>query len=307
MKVLLSLLKRTKIISFVAFTIILTLFSEFSQPIVCSAQVVCNPDWRRSGTQPFPTEISTYFDDAGLNRLGSSSLPLQNINQGFPQFTSVSPYVPCVLLKAIGAVESAQTRGAANFNGWKQFNANYGASGTTVVNSKVQACGYGIMQVTDGMNTGGNAFPIGILNQVRVSTELKYNIGAATIILINKWNQIDQAVGNNNPAIVEHWYFATWAYNSFSPVNDPNNQRFPESRSSWRCGRLATQNDADYPYQEKVWGCMRNPPVFFGSLLWAAVPVGLPNSASITSPPQSIPWTSPRNYSCTRAFIPIAR
>lgn len=279
----------------------------FLEPITCYAQITCTPDWRRSGSQPTPSIINLHFDDAGFNQLGNTSLPLQNINKGFPQITSSQPYVPCVLLKAIGAVESAQTTGAVDFNGWKQFNASYGGTGTTVVGSRGQACGYGILQVTDEMNAGGNTFPIGTLDQERVSKEIRYNIGAGTIILINKWNQIGEAVGNNNPHIVEHWYFATWAYNSYSNVNYPNDSRFPPSRSSWRCSRSSTQNAADYPYQEKVWGCMRNPPLLVGSVVWRSVPATLPNSASITFPPRSIAWTSPRNYSCTKIYLPNMR
>ena len=273
---------------------------------ICYSQASCNPDWRRSGTQPSLATINRHFDDAGFNQLGSNSLPLQNINKGFPETTSVSAYVPCVLLKAIGAVESAQTAGAANFNGWKQFNAGYGSNGTTVVGRKGAACGYGIFQVTDGMNAGGNAFPIGTLQPERVSTQIQYNIGAGTIILINKWNQIEEAIGNNNPYIVEHWYYATWAYNSYSNVNDPNDSRFPTSRSSWRCGRSSTQNESDYPYQEKVWGCMRNPPLTSGNVLWRSVPAVLPNRSSLTFPTQTIPWDLARNYSCTKVYIPMA-
>lgn len=231
---------RMMLVSVVA--LLLSLVGQAAAPTTCAGAACPQP--AATGTQPYPNDIKGFFDLAGTNRLGTSAPVLPSITKGYPTPTSIEPHVPCLLLKAVGAVETAQTRGRAEFDGWKQFNAAYGASGTTVIASD---CGYGIMQITSGMDGSGG------FSASRVAAEPKYNIGTAARILVEKWKSTP-AVGTNNPYIMEHWYYAVWAYNSFSIENDPNNDRFMDSRPAWKCGRDANQNLDLWPYQEKVWG-----------------------------------------------------
>lgn len=275
--------------------------------IPCAAQGACTPDYRRTGIQPFPQNIVNTFEQVGTNRLGATCPVLPPMFEGHPEPRQIDPYVPCILLKAIGAVESAQTVGSATFNGWKQFNADYGQQGTTVVRQDPGRCGYGIMQVTDGMNDG-RPFPIGTIEPDRVASEPTYNICAAAIILINKWNTIANAIGSNNPKVVEHWYFSVGAYNSFSAINDPNDAtRFPPTRNEWVCGRSASQNADNYPYQEKVYGCANNPPAFpAGTRLWQPASLALPVRQTVGFPPPAhLVWTLPQHGSCSILYLPI--
>ncbi|NOK63046.1 MAG: hypothetical protein GFH27_549319n92 [Chloroflexi bacterium AL-W] len=219
----------------------------------CSAQGSC-PVPAATGTQPDPPELTTVFEKAGNNRLNWQEAPaLPGVAKGAPPDEFIGPHVPCVLLKAIGAVETQQTLGSTEFDGWKQFNANYGETGTTVISFD---CGYGVMQITSGMDGSLNFKPD------RVAAEPTYNMGTAAKILIQKWNAIAQVVGSNNPYITEHWYFAVWAYNSLSPVNHPKNPLFAMDRGDWQCGQDSNQNASRWPYQKKVWGCARNPPQY---------------------------------------------
>jgi hypothetical protein len=269
--------------------------AQANNPTSCVAATCPQP--AATGRQPFPSELVDIFNRAGTNRLGTNGPTLPQINTGYPQFQAIAPYVPCILLKTIGAVETAQTSGSAEFDGWKQFNANYGQSGTTVIAAD---CGYGIMQITSGM-AGGAGF-----DPARVASEPAYNVGTAARALIEKWNSVSQAIGDNDPYIVEDWYYAVWAYNSFSSVNDPNDiSRFPAGRTEWKCNRDSSQNAAQWPYQEKVWGCSNNPPEYpAGNPLWAHMPLSLPVRQDVAfPPPPHIATPLPAHRSCSTVFV----
>lgn len=93
-----------------------------------------------TGRQPFPEEIALVFERAAGNKLGDNGPPYPSlIFKGFPP-EPIPPFpamVPPTLLKAVGYTES----------NWKQFDADYGKSGIVIS----QDCGYGIMQITSGM------------------------------------------------------------------------------------------------------------------------------------------------------------
>lgn len=252
---------------------------------VCLAQGDC-PEPTAYGRQPFLDELVNIFDRAGTNRLGNAGPALPQIWKGYPplQAKPVSPYVPCILLKAIGYTEST---------GWKQFYANYGQEGWTVISGD---CGYGIMQITSGMG-GGAGF-----NPSRVAAEPAYNIGTGARILIQKWNGLNYYIGHNDPQVVEDWYYAVWAYNRWGWFNNPNNRRFDPYRGVWLCGQ-GGQNRANWPYQELIWGCAANPP---GPEFWDAVSLTLPNRADLNSdpPPTHLDTPQPSHGSCSVVYLP---
>ena len=269
--------------------------AQANNPTSCAA-ATC-PEPAATGLQPFPNELVDVFNRAGTNRLRTSGPTLPQINKGYPQFQQIDPYVPCILLKTMGAVETAQSPGSIQFNGWKQFNANYGQTGATVI---APDCGYGIMQIISDMSGGAGFDP------ARVASESTYNIGTAARALIVKWNSVPNAIGDNDPYIVEDWYYAVWAYNGFTSLNDPADiSRFPAGRTEWKCNRDASQNAIKWPYQEKVWGCSNNPPEYpTGSPLWARVQLSLPRSQDVAfPPPPHIARPLPAHRSCSVTFV----
>lgn len=240
--------------------------------IPCSAQTGC-PVPAATGRQPYPDEMLPMFSNASANTMGTTGPALNLINKGYPKFVKVTPYVPCTLLYAVGYTESA----------WKQFDASFGGSGQTLISFD---CGYGVMQITGGLSNDNHG--------KRVAAEPAYNIGTGALSLINKWNA-SPFVGENDPAVVEDWYFATWAYNGWGWVNNPNNSdRFNANRPPFD----GTQPRSDYPYQEIVWGFAAHPPSYGGQPIWSAVPLSLPPRSALATPIATwIPRPSPYHTS----------
>lgn len=262
------------------------------------------PAW---GRQPRPTEMANSFDRAGTDRLGNQGPDLPEMWKGYPpaQATRVPAYVPCILLKAMGYEETPE------WGGWKQFDAGYGQWGyTTIFHDPGGSCGYGVMQITSGMGGGAGFDPN------RVVAEYPYNIGTGARILIQKWNGLSHYIGDNNPHIVEDWYYAVWAYNgglredgTLTWYNNPNNTtQWPnQQRGIWECGSNPLQFRRDYPYQELIWGCAAHPP---GADFWRAIPLTLPPRGDLFTyeggpPPTHIDRPEPHHGSCSVVYLPI--
>ena len=188
-----------------------------------------------------------------------------------PMSSGVSePYVPPTILKAIGWIESSWSQAA--------FHVPYGGIGPALVS---RDCGYGIMQVTSGMqNTTGEPTK----EQLMTAAHFAYNIARGTRILVDKWNlatDFRPIVGDRNPQVIEDWYYAIWGYNGFVFVNHPLNPRFPAwPRSSYSCGPFDDgfgHDRSQYPYQELVLGCVAHPPEPDDEPLWQALEVTLPD------------------------------
>lgn len=57
----------------------------------------------------------------------------------------------------------------------------------------------------------------------RILYDVTYNIEAGADILLSKWlDNRTPVVGNRDPNVLEHWYFALWAYNGWLSRNNPN-------------------------------------------------------------------------------------
>ncbi|BCB83030.1 SGNH/GDSL hydrolase family protein [Phytohabitans suffuscus] len=145
-------------------------------------------------------------------------------------------------------------------------------------------CGYGVGQVTDGMRKAGHEKDGEVALEPRlqraIALDFAANIAAGLRILQKKWNETRAAgliVNDGDPANIENWFFAVWAYNSgFYPeaqahlhngawgvgwANNPVNPNYPANRQPF----LAyTYDDArhpqDWPYPEKVMGFAAYPP-----------------------------------------------
>lgn len=202
-----------------------------------------------SGSNPSVTEMATLFDRvaAGPMSYGSLGWDFGGRNtigagggwcSGTGRRDTVPVTFPCVLLKAIYLTESA----------WRQFCT----TSQTVISFD---CGYGIAQVTSGMRRGETS----AYDASRVASSAAYNVSVGAAILADKW-RASPCVGDNDPQVVEDWYFATWGYNGFSVRNNPNNPMFAADRREFRTPGLASaQVRANYPYQELVWGYAHYP------------------------------------------------
>ncbi|MEN1760815.1 S-layer homology domain-containing protein [Anoxynatronum sibiricum] len=104
--------------------------------------------------------------------------------------------IPPVILKAIAWKESRKTQftsGGAPF---------------------VSRGNRGIMQINQ-IHTGFDA--------ELILYDVEYNIEAGADILLSKWlDPRTPVVGNRDPNVLEHWYFALWAYNGWLSRNNPN-------------------------------------------------------------------------------------
>lgn len=194
-----------------------------------------------------------------------TSTPFPPIGPGLTE-----PYIPPSILKAIGWIES----------GWAQaaYSVAYGSVGPALISHD---CGYGIMQVTTGMqNTTGTPTP----EQLMTASHYAYNIARGARILADKWNlspEFRPLVGDRNPYAIEDWYYAVWSYNGFAFQNHPLNPRFPAwPRTPYSCGPDDdgfSHDRSQYPYQELVFGCMAHPPEPDGEPLWEPQEVTLPD------------------------------
>ena len=233
---------------------------------------------------PLTYESLTYAQDyayimelAGYDLLfpGDNEFGRQALNQGPRNARGTgSGYIPPALIKAIAFMES----------GWQMAGSTvpYGGTGNTLASGNGD-CGYGIMQVTSGMTaplgSEGAASPV----QALIATHYAYNIARGTAILANKWNEgatTRPIVATADPHVLEDWYYAVWGYNGFASVNHPLAERYANpARPAYSCN----PNDgfghdrSQYPYQELVFGCAKNPPIRAGGPLWTPQPLGLPN------------------------------
>lgn len=267
---------------------------------------------------PFgPFDLQTY--EAGDYRTSyPRAMDLAGFNQLFPDRPSFAlpalegvqpwPYIPPVLLKSIAWIES----------GWSQGSydplVKYGEVGPVLSSHD---CGYGIMQVTSGMQ---NVTGVPTLDQAMIGGHYAFNIARGARILADKWNLAPEYrpyVGSRNSQIIEDWYYALWAYNGFAFKNHPLNPDYAWPRPMYDCSSART-----YPYQELIMGCAANPPWRAGSQLWSPQPVHLPDladpnfagplrlehwgwcSQSLQCAPMNMPTASPWNVDPTGPAVP---
>lgn len=250
-----------------------------STPDEARASHLCTATGSPAGPFAFETyEAADYqysyaraMELAGLNQLfpdlPAFQLPwIESGDRSAGSAQGVPPYVPPVLLKAIAWIES----------GWAQASydplVQYGEVGPTLVSHD---CGYGIMQITSGMQ---NVNGVPNMEQAMIGGHYAFNIARGARILVEKWNMAPEyrpLVGNRDPHIVENWYYALWGYNGFAFKNHPLNPAYDPNRPPYTCGA----DRSGYPYQELVLGCVVNPPWRGGVRLWDPVEVHLPDLA----------------------------
>jgi putative cell wall-binding protein len=111
--------------------------------------------------------------------------------------------IPSVILKAIAYVES----------GWRQWDD---AGRVVGDNPELSRPGLGIMQITSYNPADADLV-------WRLKYDIDFNIEYGADLLNRKWLSTP-AIGANERNVLENWYFAIWAYNSWTTVNNPQNR-----------------------------------------------------------------------------------
>jgi hypothetical protein len=189
--------------------------------------------------------------------------PLETGGREYGSGWTTAGYIPPVLLKSINWIES----------GWAQASydppVQYGQIGPVLSSHD---CGYGIAQVTSGMQ---NVSGVPTIDQAMIGGHFAFNVARGARILAEKWNAAPEfrpLVGTRNVSLIEDWYYALWGYNGFAFKNHPLNPDYAYPRPMYDCSSART-----YPYQELIMGCAANPPSRGGARLWNPQPVQLPN------------------------------
>ncbi|WP_327711262.1 transglycosylase SLT domain-containing protein [Streptomyces sp. NBC_00464] len=143
-------------------------------------------------------------------------------------------------------------------------------------NGAVADCGYGIAQVTSGMNEA-KPNPYNPTEAYAIATDYASNIAAGVQILSKTWNQLKSLgmnVNTGNSTYVENWYMALWGYNSgvytdssqnggrtgLGWYNNPANPNYPSDRAPFlRDSYDDAAHPANWPYEEKIMGWAETP------------------------------------------------
>ncbi|MEV7567728.1 hypothetical protein [Streptomyces tanashiensis] len=271
-------------------------------------------DPRNQAMQPKPRQVEWAVDKAITGKLNiGASRPANWKNLGMPAYSPQSLFpnpvlegggrVPAQVLLGITAQESNMWQASrsavpgvtgnpliGNYYGVDYYDGN--SANDWDVNWSKADCGYGVTQVTDHMRYAGREHGKGgtawdYQQQRAVALDYAANVAAGIGILVEKWNTTRRAglqVHDGNPAKLENWFFALWAYNSgfYENVNGndawgvgwANNPANPE----WDAGRLPFMEDRlgnedasaaarpqHWPYPEKVLGFAAHPPSFLES------------------------------------------
>ena len=167
------------------------------------------------GTGPNTLRPAGFDNLTGGNWDPSGDFPLP-----IPFGKGGSAFVPKEILDGIMAQESnwnqASPHAPQGLPGAPYIADYYGYNSAGTIDYSHADCGYGLGQITDGMRLAtGQTTPANL--QQRVAVDYAENAAAAAQTLATKWNHLAAAgmtVDTADPAVIEDWYFAVWAYNS---------------------------------------------------------------------------------------------
>ncbi|MHB1405625.1 MAG: cell wall-binding repeat-containing protein [Desulfitobacteriaceae bacterium] len=231
-----------------------------------------------SGMRPFVTRA---FGEESLKQ----NPPFEVINQKLEEIAR-QKNIPSVILKAIAFKESS----------WKQWTSE----GKVVLGGSDPHPAIGIMQVA----TYNDADTLTIQ---RLKDDLDFNIAKGADLLNEKWNMVPK-IGDGDRNKLENWYFAVWAYNSWSEKNNPRVLAVSAAASGTSLpvgsGTLPGTNlpsgSGSSPvvqaYQDKVWALAAQPQDFLSRFIKA---VEITKIDSALLPPQGVPsasvsWDTPQ-------------
>jgi hypothetical protein len=261
---------------------------------------------RRTSYHALPAQVNWAVEMASRNLLtGANSRPANYLSSNLPAYSPSVDFglpalkpsggrVPPALMNGVLAQESAyrsaSRRSLQGSAGNAIISDYYGAAGTLdLIDYDAADCGYGIAQVTTGMRASDTS--ISANGKAKIAIDYAENIQAGMNILVKKWNQLYDAgirLNDSNPAYLENWYLALWAYNSGvqpdgrfgndtgctpSPsctddagnwglgwTNNPMNNDYPPDRGVFLRQTYAdAEHPADWPYQERVLGWAETP------------------------------------------------
>lgn len=221
----------------------------------------------------------------------SQAFPLQNLVAGANPAITVPPLVMYGILAQESNWDQASWHAVPGRSGNPLVADYYGVNNpgnSGGLDYSYADCGYGIAQVTTGMQNAaypGAQSPLPVATQLTLAVDYATNIAYAEQVLQSKWQQL-MALGitmnNGDPTMVENWYAAIWAYNSGVHLQGPGNQGlgwfnnpanpiYPVGRHTFlHVGVTPTLGDAanpqQWPYQEKVFGWMEVPLTVNGAL-----------------------------------------
>jgi hypothetical protein len=266
---------------------------------------VTRNDPANQAMQPKPRQVEWAVDQAVTGSL-TVQRPANWKNLGMPAYTPQGLFpsipltgggrVPAQVLLGVAAQESNMWEAArfavpgvtanpliGNYYGTQIYDNN--AANDWDIDFSRADCGYGVLQVTDGMRLAGKTKPGEVAmpyqTQRAVALDFAANIAAGLRILQDKWNQLKAAgilVNNADPARIENWFMAVWAYNTgFYPqstasqhggawgvgwLNNPANPNYPANRTPFLDGNAYSDasHPQDWPYPEKVMGFAAWPP-----------------------------------------------
>jgi hypothetical protein len=213
---------------------------------------------------------------AGWN---GSSLPAYTPQGMFPPHPLIGGgQVPAQILLGVMAQESNMWQAgpdtvdgeSGNFETGGFYGKNVGVNSVNFANVD---CGYGATQVTTGMNVAVGSTIYSPTQQLAIAVDYAANIAAGLEILQDKWNYMKQVgvVANDaNPAELENWWFALWAYNSgyhdqhvdpsgqygLGWANNMADEDFPADRAGFLdagYGDAKTPNHWSYPERVMGW------------------------------------------------------
>jgi hypothetical protein len=278
-----------------------------TNPVEAKTERYCSVprnDPRNQALQPRPRQVEWAIDQA-ITGTPYAARPANWMNLGMPAYSPLGLFprvdlvgggrVPAQIYLGIVAQESNMWQAArfavpgvtanpliGNYYGLDIYN-NTELDDWDIRWDKAD-CGYGVGQVTDGMRLPGKEKPNEVAypeqTQRAIALDFAANVAAGLQILQRKWNETRSAglqVNDGDPANIENWFYAVWAYNSgFHPLSEAS-----QNNGAWGVGwgnnpvnpnydpeRLAflayTYDDArhpqDWPYQEKVIGFAAFPP-----------------------------------------------
>jgi len=215
---------------------------------------------------------------ANWNNLGLAAYTPQGL---FPKLTlQGGGRIPAQIVLGVLAQESNLKQATALANPGETGNplvgryyGNSGGFGDNAfwnVNWADADCGYGVGQITDGMEVSDTIYSA--TQQRAIALDYTANVARAVQMLTEKWNETRLAgvtINNGNPSMIENWYAAVWAYNSgfhanydgagplwgLGWTNNPMNKMYIPSRHSFLNGNAAdASHPQDWSYPEKVVG-----------------------------------------------------
>lgn len=254
-------------------------------------------DPRNQPVQPKPRQVEWAVNQLVTNSLNVTrpanwmqfDMPSYSVSNWFPQAAlNGGGQVPAQVLLGIALAESNLSQAAwyavpgvtsnpliGNYYG---VDDRSGDVSEWLIDFQEADCGYGVMQITDGMRKAGTERPtdapaLPVDKQRAIALDFVANISQGQRILASKWNTTHadgMLLNGGNSGYLENWFYALWAYNSgYYPeanagenlgawgvgwFNNPINPRYDRGRGPFMKNPNDGRTPQLWPYPEKVLG-----------------------------------------------------